>query len=308
MKKKRLLLGALLLIFVCFVTGASFTPYQELPSTSLTTYKVENIDKIFFPESEMNQLLITMRRDNLAHNQALRFHSTVPPDALNENHLGIILPHHLLAADAIRNAFQMISSFSPDIIVLMSPNHQANISAPVVTRSEPLQVLGKNYFMHPLVTHLVAENLAIKDRDMFLNEHGIYSLLPFIDDVDWDVPIIPLVFARNTHMSQIEELLVQLNSFLANKKVLWIASIDFSHYLPASTSRLKDMETMQWIESKNYSAIMSSTSDHLDAPAVLTLWLKKFDTITQLWHSNSAEIVGGAHHEEGTSYMIYLGH
>jgi AmmeMemoRadiSam system protein B len=282
------------------LTMATNSSEQVAPTTTNTL----DFDEIVLPASEYMQLLRTFSKAQ--SNELVPFPLPIEIEEFRE--LGVIVPHHLVASDALSSLFSAIKSFEPEIIVLLSPNHQATIKNPVSSRLEHIHVFNKTYTLSPLILKLAQKKLLALNRELFKVEHGIYSILPFIGENDWDVPIIPLVMARNVTRVQVDDLILELRENLKDMRILWIASIDFSHYLPAAAATLKDHQTMEWISTRDFSAIENSTSDHLDAPSALIFWLKLFTNDHQLWHSNSAEILGGGYHEPGTSYMIYIGY
>lgn len=254
--------------------------------------------KINIPVHEMNRVR------NLQEQKMESLHE----DALLGTHLGIIVPHHLLAADWIGATFHQIKAFNPEIVVLMAPNHREKALAQIITHTSPMVVMKQHFQMDPSIQVLIEKGLAAANNEAFDYEHGIYNLIPFIEFQEWDATLVPLILARDTGVSELENLLEVLESETEGRRVLWVASIDFSHYLPAAAAGKKDKETQRWIAENDFDAIMASTDKHLDAPAVLSLWLKKFETTKLLWHSNSAEIVNDGYMIGGTSYMIYYGY
>lgn len=307
----RVILGAIIMSIALlgYLLGTQEVRRQDTTGglasiTSLSTAKVaDEFDTIQLPKAEAIQLKGTWQR--MAEGELKPFELGV--DLHAEQQLGIIVPHHLLASDAILRMFSAIKDFNPDVIVLLSPNHQSDVFHPVITTKKTLAVENQLYAMSELVATLTNTRVAVEKPDLFLVEHGVFGLLPFIGYNEWEAPIIPLVVARNVTDTQLSDLRIVLDEALNMKRVLWIASIDFSHYLPAAAAAMKDKETQKWIENADYARIMQSTSAHLDAPGVLTFWLQYFQQPQLVWHSNSAEIMGSGFHVPGTSYMVYWG-
>lgn len=284
--------------------SSGFTPAMiEAPLHAETSLEIQMV------EQEKKHLIRLFEHETRDASEPLKWLSPLdgPPHLEGVNHLGLILPHHLLAAEATLEAYQTFSAFKPDVIIVLSPNHQKEIRHSVTTTTQTMRLMAVDYAIHPVTSTIIKDQLAGVDHGLFLKEHGLYNHLPFITHMGWEGPLIPLAFARNTPEAQIDGLLSLLQKTFTDQKVLWIASIDFSHYLPASAAEVNDQMTMQWIEKKDFKAIAGSTSDHLDAPSVLIMWLKQFDDITQHWQSNSAEVLNAGHGLSGTSYMIYSG-
>ncbi|MCK8060351.1 MULTISPECIES: AmmeMemoRadiSam system protein B [unclassified Fusibacter] len=304
-KRKSLVLAVICTVAICLLRigyGWDAPAEKDAKQNMRIVAVVDNeIQTVSYPAPEYLQLMnIFSKTESLDEN---RFETL----EIDKKQIGMILPHHLLAGHEILKAYREIADFDPELIILMSPNHQGRINAPILSRKEPLIAFDTIFLMDDCVLEMENKHLIRYDKELLLLEHGIYNHLPFLSEVGFDAPILTLVVARNTSVEQLDAVHAYLNDYTKNKKVLWIASIDFSHYLPAAMANTKDDETMEWIENRNYEAIAKSTSDHLDAPGVLRLWLKQFENTKLLWHSNSAEISDGFHDVPGTSYLIYYG-
>ena len=234
-----------------------------------------------------------------------------PLDKSTPKHLGLILPHHLIASEYIESAYRQLVSYNPDLVVLLSPNHQKNPTDMIYTGRRGLRIqspeailISEVSFSTPFTTLFPG----YKATDVQLaKEHGITHHLPFIATFN-EAEILPLVLARNVNSSQGSQLAHDIDTLIQSEsyqRVLWIGSIDFSHYLPAQLAYLKDLETIKWIETSQITSIMNSTDSHLDAPSVLALLLHKFPNRHLLFHSNSANLMGFGFEKPGTSYMIY---
>lgn len=259
------------------------------------------MDTMKYTKAEADQIKKTLKRGAMETLELPEF------DLSSASKIGIIVPHHLLAAEAIQMGLESVGSFEPEVIVLLAPNHKATYRKPVITHSTPFEALGHKYAISPLVESLLSEKFAVESHERFLSEHGLYSILPFVS-TSFDVPLVPLILAPGLEEERVDALHEKLDVLLGSKKVLWIASIDFSHYLPAVISEKKDQETMQWIADRNFEALYSASNDYFDSPEVMRLWLKQFENTKLLWHSNSAFVTGSGFNEEGTSYMVYFGY
>lgn len=49
-------------------------------------------------------------------------------------------------------------------------------------------------------------------------------------------------------------------------ETVFVASVDFSHYLPAAKAREKDKETLKILKSFNYDKLYSLNNDYVDSP------------------------------------------
>lgn len=235
------------------------------------------------------------------------------PSSQATKHLGIILPHHLVAFGEIATLYGDLQAFKPDLILLLSPNHQRQPQYTVTLGASGLSSQRPEFsvsFTEDFSFQPNSSSLSYAFDDALLrSEHGLTNHLPFIIANFESYKLLPLAIARNASIKDLGLIKESLLDYIREKgyqRVLWIASIDFSHYLPASSAHKNDHETQSWIDTKNLVAILGSSEAHLDAPGVLSLFLMQFDSLNRLWHCNSALKLGYGFNEPGTSYMIYL--
>jgi len=108
----------------------------------------------------------------------------------------------------------------------------------------------------------------------------------------------------------LEILTDRLCESIDSEKTLFIASVDFSHYLDLENADRMDLISMDAIENRNIDKIMSFTNDNLDSPvsiaAILQLMNKlNADNTCLLNHSNT-ELITKTKMKETTSYLTYL--
>lgn len=227
-------------------------------------------------------------------------------------HAGIIVPHHLVPLAEIATTYDAVKPYNPDLIILLSPNHQKRPQA-LVTIGEAgilLKGAGSDLSVAPFDSGFAKTYPEYRPDDAAMaKEHGIYHQLPFVLAQGWKAQTLSIALARNLTHGDIERLrrkLVDYSATMGHKRILWIASIDFSHYLPAIDAQRMDFMTQTWIATKNHDAIAKSDDSSLDAPAVLNLMLRQFGDLLFIWNGNSATKLGYGFAEPGTSYMIYL--
>ena len=128
-------------------------------------------------------------------------------------YIGGIVNHHLLAQDIIEKFFREASKFNYDKIVILSPDHFNNCN-------------------------LYANNFLTEDNASWAisQEDGIQNLLPFVHKTWPNATIVPLIICPRA-ISLPQDIQNSPDTFI-------IASVDFSHYLPANLMELHDNKSI----------------------------------------------------------------
>lgn len=227
--------------------------------------------------------------------------------------IAAILPHHDVACDYLTSFYQTASKTKtedPELILLISPNHEGDgprfqIGAfDFVTHSGMVYSDGDS--IHTLVEHpLMHEGIT----SVFEKEHGIGIHMNYIHRYFKEAKVIACIIGETRTHEGIEEVAEQLIASIQNKKVLLIASIDFSHYLTLEEANEKDAYTRQLILSSDTQAMSSLSNDYIDSPSsygLLITLLQKLEedyTCTIINHGNTATISGNLEMKETTSYF-----
>ncbi|MFH1561749.1 MAG: AmmeMemoRadiSam system protein B [Patescibacteria group bacterium] len=228
--------------------------------------------------------------------------------AKKEGTTGAILPHHTLASPLIAELLQRVDPDKVETIILFGPDHFKRINFPTSSFSLWQTPAGVVKPESDLIEQLSEEGQLVLNGEIVGQEHSITELLPFIAYYLPKAKIVPIVLPANFNNKQLEE----LASKLAQQKdgVLFLASIDFSHYLSQQEALEKDQETIQAIKDFNYEVISKMDSDFLDSPASLMVLLKILEKqnkkkVEILGHSNSA-LLGGTNSSGTTSYLSVI--
>ena len=206
---------------------------------------------------------------------------------------GGIIPHHLIPSDGLNTYFSQLQKQNPKRIILISPNHflQGNNSF----MTSPYGYNTPFGTVH--IDKKLYEKLDISRNDNGMNlEHGIGNLTPYISYYLPETTIMPIALMPTTTPQQIENLVAKITP-LIDKDTILLASIDFSHYLPAEMAAKNDETTWKLIQEKNYNRILAlNNNDYLDTPPSLVTILKTMErieakNIKQLYHNNSGFIM-----------------
>ena len=225
---------------------------------------------------------------------------------------GIIVPHHLLAADLIARGFRAASAGSYDRIVMLAPDHFRAVSGGFgTTRAGFETVYGAVETDTAAVEELAGGNALMEMRGNLSHEHGVVALMPFVKHFFPDTPVVALIAAIDTTPDQWRAMAASLRS-VVTEKTLVVQSTDFSHYLPLDQAVLRDQESLGVIAANDPEQVPPLIQpDHLDTKAGLYIQMRLQREIFSshpvvIANSNSAEYSGIA--ENTTSYVtaVYL--
>ncbi|MFW6134802.1 MAG: AmmeMemoRadiSam system protein B [Elusimicrobiota bacterium] len=181
--------------------------------------------------------------------------STLPVFGEKSRELSIVsgvVPHHLLAKEIIEDFFESVAGQEqhPETIILLSPDHfncsalekdYSFISINWETDNIKLDGISAD---HKLLKGLSLSNNIIPNYNAVLTEFGITNLLPFIKKYLPETKIIPVLIPGNISREQLNHLTSTIDMF-APANTLLVASVDFSHYLPAAAAEFHDAKSIR---------------------------------------------------------------
>lgn len=223
---------------------------------------------------------------------------------------GCILPHHLTASDLIHEVFQNVSNTKYDTVVLMGPDHESIQKGKIFTTTKdyqtPFGILKTN---EELTNELKKLDFVIENDEKLTLEHSTSGIMPYIKYYLSDVDVVTLVITKQTKIENVHKLIEVLCN--VNKgSTLFIASVDFSHYLDLNNSEKMDLISMDAIKNKDINKIMTFDNNYLDSPICIVALLKTMEKLnahnTQLLNRSNTELILQTKMEETTSYLTYL--
>ncbi len=224
---------------------------------------------------------------------------------------GCIVPHHLVAKDLIHEVFQKVQKNKYKTVVLIGPDHESTNKGKIFTTLSDWQTpRGILETDSKLTKELLKYDFVIEDDDKITMEHSTSSIIPFINHYLKNIKIVTLVLTKQVKLEDVEILTDELYKNINLHETLFIASVDFSHYLNLEDAQKKDLISMEAIKNKDINKLMSFTNDNLDSPISVVTLLKMMDKLGAaegaiLNHSNS-ELILKKKIEETTSYITYL--
>lgn len=224
---------------------------------------------------------------------------------------GCIVPHHLVAKDLIHEVFQNVSKNRYKTVVLIGPDHESINKGKIFTTLKDWQTPTGILKTDEEITGELLKNSFVEENDEKLTiEHSTSGIIPFIKYYLGDVRVITLVLTKQVKLEDIDEVVEQLYENVNLDETLFIASVDFSHYLSLNLANEMDLVSKDAIMNKDINKIMTFTNDNLDSPVSVAAMIKMMEKANAnnccvLNHSNS-ELILKKRIEETTSYITFL--
>ncbi len=219
--------------------------------------------------------------------------------------IGGVIPHHLLAADMIADFFSQFRDKKYDSIILIGPNHFSAGDADIITSKLNWQTpYGEIKCDQELLSKLLKIKNIQVEENIFLKEHAINSEVAFIKKTFPDAKFLPLVLRNSVTKEQSVILAEKLFEISKNKNILVLTSVDFSHNTNNETARKNDNKSIKALKNKSFEKIYSL---HVDSPASIYTLLKysqlKQANFSLLKNSNAALLTDQLDLQGITSYV-----
>lgn len=217
-----------------------------------------------------------------------------------------VVPHHLIAGKYISGFFAKLRKQNPEVVVIIGPNHpQAGANAIVSGLYDWNTPYGKLPAATKIISQLSTENLLTTDDKLVGNENSIGALVPFVKQTWGKTKIVPIIVKNSTKPEQLQNLAGALAKFLP-KNSLVLASVDFSHYLPAASADFHDELSINVLQTGDSERVDKMEIDCRSCARFLLdytelVGARKFDL---LYHTNSAYIMNQPKLAETTSHVL----
>lgn len=174
------------------------------------------------------------------------------PDEPRRQAVGILAPHagYRYSGRIAGEIYRRISI--PKLAIVLCPNHTG--------RGRRVSVWGEGTWVTPLgevpVDEPVASRLlsfleeTLGDREAHLYEHAVEVQLPFLQHLNPDIRIVPVVLGPLSveQCTRVGEALAKLVAERATGETLLVASTDMSHYIPEADAAVLDRLALAKVE------------------------------------------------------------
>ncbi len=228
-----------------------------------------------------------------------------------------VVPHHLLAGKLIASLFATAATGEYDAVVVLATSHYKNTGRVLTTTAGWQTALGTVACEGPLVRSFMQDRIiAAKADDAALQaDHAASSLLPYIAHYLPGLPVATLLMANGTSADIQRQVAKQLHAYSQNRRLLVVASIDFSHYLTPQQAEANDTVTLEAVRRFDTAALAEMDDGYLDSPEAMTVLLEYLrlqgnESIEMLEHSSSDKLLSlpmshPAFAEGVTSYFVF---
>lgn len=239
----------------------------------------------------------------------------VAPEVLNESWnyelelneieaaAGVIVNHHLLAAQYIAYTLRQIDPAEVKTVLLISPDHFYHSTAWLTTTDRNwLTPDGIMISDSALVKRLGDVGVERNDKP-FSEEHGISNIIPFLKRALPTARVVPLIVRPSTPVDlALAE--AEMIAPLLNDETLVVGSFDFSHGYTSGMADAHDAIALAAIEKQNFADFSSLD---VDSPAGLALMVKlmanRQANFKLLVHGNAAKLLAKPEMDDVTSYI-----
>jgi len=160
-----------------------------------------------------------------------------------------VVPHHLLAQEIIHKFFKELSNRSSiETVILFSPDHynQTALTGGRFITVSPIVKEGKQKEDSISdIVHAISQNQLVKVSDFSVgHDQGATNLMPFFEEYLPNTSVVPILVSSVATVEEIKELVDQLNE-IVSRNTVFVASVDFGHYLPDSVLLLHDVKSIR---------------------------------------------------------------
>jgi poly-gamma-glutamate synthesis protein (capsule biosynthesis protein) len=219
----------------------------------------------------------------------------------------LIVPHHDLVAKERRDLFTLAKgkTSSTKTVILVSTNHFDTGSSQIITSLDRWNLANGQIFANePIVSALIEESLAANEPGAFANEHGVRNILRDIKDNYQEAKIVPIIIKPGTSDSKIEALSTRIHT-LCDIDCLLIASVDFSHYQPASLAELHDDMTIRALSELDQSKIKKAETDSPETLLLAAKWAISRETLKfSLQNHTNSGVLAKSRDLETTTHLF----
>jgi AmmeMemoRadiSam system protein B len=223
---------------------------------------------------------------------------------------GLTVPHHLLAADLMAQAFALASGQNYRRIIILSPDHFNRSPTPFAVSIRNFQTALGEVGIDAAAVARLRENPLVSASNLFSHEHGVRVLLPFVAHYFPQARVAAVAIRPDSLPSQWDSLAQTLTPLLTTDTLL-VQSTDFSHYLPWAQARQYDQETLRVLSAGDPEGVIGLRQpQHLDSRGAQYLQLRLQKQVYQarptvVASRNSQEYTAQAL-DSTTSYLVQV--
>ncbi len=229
----------------------------------LTIFSILLTDRIIFAENIRKAVFeghFYPSQKIMLNNMLERFLNNVEKENASRELLGFIVPHagYVYSGQVAAYVYKQIQGMDFDTVILIGPSHRVRFNGVSVGYYDKYtNVLGDVFVDKKLAEMLMGEYKTVKFLpQVHEQEHSLEVQLPFLQKTLDEFKILPLVMG-NYNVDICKNLGRVLHKLTKNKKVIFIASSDLSHYYSYERALKIDQRTIKGIKNLNMESFLN---------------------------------------------------
>ena len=171
--------------------------------------------------------------------------------------IAVVLPHHNLVQSTRQDFLKLIAKkrLVTRHIVLLSPDHFGSNQHQIISSSHSWDLsTGTAVYNNFLRIDLP------QDNNLLQNDHGIYNPLADLKTYFPQADYYPVLIGQKTTPQELQTIRTSIEKYCSFDCLL-VASVDFSHYLPATLANVHDAYTINNLRNLDSDNILKSEVD-----------------------------------------------
>ena len=218
-------------------------------------------------------------------------------DEMEGGLMGVVLPHHLVTALELTKFYRSVGDvMSPELVVIVSPNHYESGEAAFQTCNCSYETFDKVNLETSSedLGLLIGSGLVRLANENFKIEHGIYAHVNYVKRFFSEAEILPVIVKGDATVEELDALVGYFERKYGDRlgeDVLFVASVDFAHYMTAEVSNVHDEVSFEAVSAFDHESYWDI---ELDSPGSIYVVSKLaelagFDQVDLVEHTNSQD-------------------
>ena len=212
------------------------------------------------------------------------------------------MPHHNIVANVRQGFLQKIalSRLITRKIILIGPDHFSQNQQQISINNEDWNLSTGLMKFQDFNLNLPVNNALLK------NDHAVYNPLTDLKTYFPKATIYPILIGQKVPFSELDSLISKIYS-ICKFDCLLVASVDFSHYLPATLAEVHDTYTFKVLNNFDFNNLNNVEVDSPQSLYLLTKFSenKSAKKINLFAHTNSGYIANNPDIETTTHVFAY---
>jgi AmmeMemoRadiSam system protein B/AmmeMemoRadiSam system protein A len=229
---------------------------------------------------------------------------------------GLVSPHagYIYSGPIAGHSYRAVKGLKYDVVVVIGLSHRAPGAVAVLNYDAYLTPLGKIRIDRQATAQLAAAADFIEtDDDMFRYEHSLEVQLPFIQQALPDTPVV-MISIGSAGRQMLRDLAERLDAVFRDRRALFVASTDLSHFRSYKAAREIDIETLDFLARNDLDGLHHARQvrERLCGLAPVTVLFELFrlrggKTVKLLDYRNSGDTAGDKSRVVGYGALALLG-